>query len=1039
MISWSKIKDGAIGFEELAREYVRAEFNFPYGYWKKTSTTHDRNKDAYTIIIGYHPYVDKDETWWMEAKYSSSENITYLTRFRLDATIVSSVFHKRVSKIIFVTNLDVHAKTISDIRIALQRAIGCQEVYFATRQVLEYWLLNHPSVYSNHFPEPIPSTNTERVLFVSEDISVYPFPGSSNYVEACTHLYIGKLYSAFFKVISNTERDAFISSARKGIRVETRKVHLCQGETIAQVQFRLTEKFEAWTVKDDGMQFQRLDLFKIDKACPVLLKKPFEVLEKNEYQLSIASQDKILSCLHQDSRAFVRNNKMKISILCGASGTGKSYVVQQFMQSRAVRNEQHYYHNFSGDIYENKKYLLRVVLYIIFPYIDPAEINSAYLGELKEHIAIPQSLSDLVNFQDTPDIFAKRFKDICIGKSKVFPENCEFNSRFIFLDNVQSLDNTSWSFLLAIIQECSEKNCPVYFLLIGQTYFTEFSTFKELMQRYYMDVYECKLDTTDVIKNIYLATSFDLTNYSEVIDNYFPNLIVLLSFLKFVRISSVLELGNLNDFINLYLAFMNGNMSEALVLDQFQNIMNNDGQKKLFLSVYTSPNGIAIGQGNLADASSLLQIGIVKFNEENKIVPFHDIYENIFRKAYKISKRELGLPYTDAIDEIRDTVLFPMDISMFEDAARKITCLRKTGQFYSVCYILDGFFDKAGHALSFGSQEKSEIYYQMYFDYAYATVNCSHRYIGYNYFEEIYADIERKSSTHMRLLKLELLFELMNSYYNIFRFKEAMQKYRLFQENLELLMRTKQIAPCKEKNEMYILCENMRILIQSSRGKKKSEQMFLKWREVLKKESYYHHYIDFNTRYAHTLYTIDPHRALKYTEEAHECLADDGHGESKLWCLVRFQYLYLRFIVNHDYSVLRELESVIEAAKKNYYSSFRHRNIAFCAILYKLGDLQKADDRFLSDMANPRRLRDKMQGFYFETLALHFLLHGEENAAQEALSKAAEVFKTVSSYIRTIKHNQKVLKSGRFSPERIDFNLGGALHRDWYYIDPRSD
>ena len=50
MIDWSNIIDGAIGFEKLAQEYVKSEFQFPYGAWKETPLTRDGNKDAYTII-----------------------------------------------------------------------------------------------------------------------------------------------------------------------------------------------------------------------------------------------------------------------------------------------------------------------------------------------------------------------------------------------------------------------------------------------------------------------------------------------------------------------------------------------------------------------------------------------------------------------------------------------------------------------------------------------------------------------------------------------------------------------------------------------------------------------------------------------------------------------------------------------------------------------------------------------------------------------------------------------------------------------------
>lgn len=75
-------------------------FSFPYGTWKKTSTTHDGNKDAYTVIIGFLPNLLENEVWWMEAKYST--NKIYLSRFRLDATIVSSIFNRSVSKIILL-------------------------------------------------------------------------------------------------------------------------------------------------------------------------------------------------------------------------------------------------------------------------------------------------------------------------------------------------------------------------------------------------------------------------------------------------------------------------------------------------------------------------------------------------------------------------------------------------------------------------------------------------------------------------------------------------------------------------------------------------------------------------------------------------------------------------------------------------------------------------------------------------------------------------------------------------------------------------
>ena len=72
-IEWSKIKNGAVGFENLAREYVKDQYEFFHGKWEKTPQTHDGNKDAYTIIIGFNPDLIDDEVWWMEAKYSNGK------------------------------------------------------------------------------------------------------------------------------------------------------------------------------------------------------------------------------------------------------------------------------------------------------------------------------------------------------------------------------------------------------------------------------------------------------------------------------------------------------------------------------------------------------------------------------------------------------------------------------------------------------------------------------------------------------------------------------------------------------------------------------------------------------------------------------------------------------------------------------------------------------------------------------------------------------------------------------------------------------
>jgi len=1042
MVDWKRIKDGCEGFERLAKEYVEDEFQFPYGEWKKTQQTRDGNKDAYTIIVGYHPYLDQDETWWMEAKYSTSEKRTYLTRYRLDATIVSSVFHRHITKIIFVTNIDIHSKTISDIRLALQRAIGCREVYFSTRQVLEYWLAQNLSVYKRYFPGPASHTVENDTLFVSEDISVYPNLSSQGYIEPCAHVYLNKTYQAYFKVISGTAREITLSPARKGVQIETETVFLSRGETVLYIPFHLSEHFQVQQVGEDGREVRPLDIFLIDGSRPVLLKSALSVLQSTDLQLKVQAQEDIFTELSSAISSFQRCCELELSILHGASGIGKTYVVQQLMENPFIQREHHFYHNFSEDVVENAKFLLHLVFFLLFPYVNPEEIDLVYLKEIGEQVTIAPDLLRLAEYVDTPTQLEEGLRLYCDRRGSVFPASCEWKQRYVFLDNSQNLNSTAWQFLLSILRESKWKNCPFFFLFIGQNYMLESDSIRSMRQTYPVNLYHCEMTTADILSNIHDITTFDLSCYKEVVSDYFPNLVVLISFLKYIRTSGVSELEDLNSFLALYISFVNGNMSEALLQDQFANIMANPDLKKLCFAVYTAPNGVETGKDDPSQVFALLKSGLVKLDTQNRLVPFHDIYEGIFRRIYHISKRSLGLAYTDELDKARDHILFPESVADFTQVAAQVTQLRKADHFYSVCYILDSYFEQNPSEREIVRRSPSEdAYYRLYFDYAYAAVNCSHRQTGYDYFEQIYEEIQNKTSRPLRLLKLEVLFELVNSTYNIFQFSKAMHYYRLFQETIVFLIRTEQLPADRLQNEMYILCENMRIMLQSARGKRKSERMFLAWRKTLKQNGYTHSYlyIDFHTRYAHTLYTVDPERAFQYTQEALDCLPEDSSKTSKLWYLVQFQYLYLRILRERNYVLLPELEAIAEAARKNYYSSYRHRNMAICSILYVIGDVKKADERFLKDMANPRLLRDKLKGFYFETLALHYLSHQKLVDAATALEQAVEVFQNIPQYLRVVRHNQKVLRRSRFSFKRMDFYLGEPLKSDWYYIDPRAD
>ena len=139
--------------------------------------------------------------------------------------------------------------------------------------------------------------------------------------------------------------------------------------------------------------------------------------------------------------------------LHGASGIGKTYVVQQLMENPFIQREHHFYHNFSEDVVENAKFLLHLVFFLLFPYVNPEEIDLVYLKEIGEQVTIAPDLLRLAEYVDTPTQLEEGLRLYCDRRGSVFPASCEWKQRYVFLDNSQNLNSTAWQFLLSILRE----------------------------------------------------------------------------------------------------------------------------------------------------------------------------------------------------------------------------------------------------------------------------------------------------------------------------------------------------------------------------------------------------------------------------------------------------------------------------------------------------------------------------------------------------------------------------------------------------------
>lgn len=230
-LDWTKLKKGYKGFENLAVEFIK-ETEKKQGFsWKRTKDTRDKNHDAiaakeasssksldFAIFVGYFTGAD---IWWMEAKYSALKETDekFLTRYRLDATIVSAVLSKNISKVVFVTNTNVTPKTIWDIRRALIFSNSCKEVRFYTRNHLESWLLNKDFKWfrtkfdytKDEFNKlKIPLYNhIEELSFYNIGYNMFQEPLNTLYssftYEVCFSIFVQQNFTAKIKKMTNIE------------------------------------------------------------------------------------------------------------------------------------------------------------------------------------------------------------------------------------------------------------------------------------------------------------------------------------------------------------------------------------------------------------------------------------------------------------------------------------------------------------------------------------------------------------------------------------------------------------------------------------------------------------------------------------------------------------------------------------------------------------------------------------------------------------------------------------------------------------------
>ena len=1027
---WGKIKNGFSGFEKLAVRFVNDQFSVSRP-WTQTKKTRDGNRDAYTIVLGYQAYPAKEEQWWMEAKYSTA--VQKLTRYKLDATIVSAILNGNVSKVIFVTNILVGAKTVQDIRTALKKAVNCKDVSFCTNYTLEFLLRQNPEVLLEFFEGTAFRFNFPD-LFITEEPEFYSkIDRGLTFREPLHILQRNQQYSACFSVFSAKKCVRKIRTKKdiQGLTLLSRaQLSLHPGENHICISFRLERDYKG----GNGTNEHSAPVFLLGDAQ--LLPKYAEVVDGTEITIRIKSQEQIREEIDTLFTEFQLRNQLFLYCIRGVSGSGKTYLLKQIAQRFSEKREPLFYADFTSSSVENSRILLDMVLFILFPYLDPETVDIDYINGLTG-CYVSSFVRELIINRKSLDTLNQLFAALH-NEDALFPVQLSINARYVFLDNLQCLNEAAKNFLLYLLLNAKNCDLPVVFILSGQPDFFA-GEFELVYQRIAMQIRECALTAHDIEE--YLQTCGFLRFHPDhnTFRDLFPNLIELFLFAQYLNDLGH-EVSGLDEFLLACKSFCSTKLLEQCILDRFNQVLT--GQEPLRAlcdNIYWSESGVSLATQDaevIQNTKKLLKAGLIQYDDDNRAIPYHDIYKNCYRKHFSRPK---------SFPPEKETPLEAMCGALWKETDRvqlwriagAIADMLEQHKFYSAMYVLEGSF-RRGNLEALRIRLGTQIYYTLYMCYALAATNVSTVQSGRELFQLIRN--ETKDSGDPILLDVceSATWELLNSLYEWLEFDQASI---CANQLIDVICRLQLLGRRETKLKKCIRyhdAEVIRTLVESEQNFPAAEENFILRSQAALDYGFQYRYQTFKVRYGLTLATRNIQQACALMSECMRDLEKSRGQEDRYYLWAGFALHYLKLVQKNDSRELSQALDFHGRLKKNFYNDYRKKIFGLASFYYCVRQVELGNHLLFQEVRFERDLRPRQKAFYFETVALYESLYGSLDEAQNALHKAEEIFAQLPDYLVIIRHNLRLLDNCQVRPQSAKFYCGGELEDHIYYADPRS-
>lgn len=1024
-IAWGEIKGGFRGFEKLALEFVKKQFKNPS--WKKTSETRDGNKDAVAYVFGYCSNKEQQAQWWMEAKYSTEQ--TLVTRYRLDATIVSAILNGNVKKVIFITNIGIRAKTIIDIRKALTKSTSCRDVLFCTRPILESWLCKNPSIYKDFFP-PLALGETlkqSEALYLTQEIDFYHQSADSViFAEPCKMLSCNNRYVGHFSVYSEEDRIVTLKKNRhcRGVSLKGKRTFtLHAGENPIKFEVVLSSK-----LPDESSFYFLLDNIEVFPSSSIHLSSQCSI------HCELPGQKEIVVNVQKLQKLFLRNTYCEYCAISAVSGSGKTEMLEQLASNPVLNDEHLFYRSFSFSDVENSLLIVDFILFLLFPYLSPDEIDVNYLNQLGNTNIIDQ-VYKLIQMRNDYNALVDYLIQKCTPDN-FLPHKMNVNARIVYLDNLHYLSDPLFLFFRKLMVEIQNRKIPVYMVVTIDTNTLNQERWIDLTLHCNIKLYQFQLSIDDIF-----AVMGGSLQVRETAKNLLQTgnltIVELFAFAQYISSESrVIETTE--------------QLLAALRLFQYSDILGKETRGKfikvfnqypkchiLCNTIFSSYTPVKIPEEFSPELNALLEKDLVRYDLYNRLIPRNESIREYYRSYFGISLQQ-NIVFSSNEDRLRTTLENEASPEVLGQAAKDIIMLANDKQYNAVTYIGKTQFEQESSRNALENRMRNRtLFLQMYFSYSYAAHMQSNVENPRLHFKQIISRCKESIDKQLLLLCLRAQWELANSDFENFRYDNVLEDIRAGNETLKKMHEygffTKAINTQLKYHDFMAIKSFTESELTGEFAAKICYQRALD----SKKQGYIDRYFNTKIRLALTRIVVNVQNSLDELEEGTQYFEKNYNGEHKMYLFGEFSRLYYDVVLENHPSLIEPLTKIHEKMKTQQHNNYRKRNFAMATYYYWMGDIEAGNHYLFSEIFMIRNLAQRTMGFYHETMALYQLRKCDTKQAIQSLRQAQEIFSAVESYAQIPEHNIAVLDMIPIEKIMVQFWKGGPLLSDIYYLDLR--